>query len=134
MIKKKLTHAGCIVFRPGKHKKRYLIITSLRGKHWVLPKGHIEAGESAQEAALRELSEEAGLKGEIIHPISLQAFVKKGEKVVIQYFVVRFTGKTKSKEKRTLRWETESKALETLSFEESKQALQHALDLIRRMS
>ena len=30
-------------------------------KEWVLPKGHVEAGESLEQAALREIHEEAGL-------------------------------------------------------------------------
>ncbi len=29
--------------------------------HWVLPKGHIEPGESREQAALREIREESGL-------------------------------------------------------------------------
>ncbi len=31
------------------------------GRHWGLPKGHLEAGESAAQAALREISEECGV-------------------------------------------------------------------------
>ena len=30
-------------------------------RYWGLPKGHIEAGESAEQAALREVSEECGI-------------------------------------------------------------------------
>lgn len=33
--------------------------------HWDLPKGHIESGESSHEAALREVEEETGIRGEI---------------------------------------------------------------------
>ncbi|SHH17887.1 NUDIX hydrolase [Tepidibacter thalassicus] len=33
---------------------------------WVLPKGKVEEGEKKDEAALREVLEEAGVKGEII--------------------------------------------------------------------
>lgn len=31
------------------------------GRYWGLPKGHVETGESAQAAALREISEECGI-------------------------------------------------------------------------
>jgi ADP-ribose pyrophosphatase len=33
---------------------------------WCLPKGHIEAGETATEAAVREIAEETGVRGRII--------------------------------------------------------------------
>jgi hypothetical protein len=33
---------------------------------WSLPKGHIEAGESAEQAAVREVAEETGIDGRII--------------------------------------------------------------------
>jgi len=133
MENNQLTHAGCIVFRTDKKKKRYLIITSKKRGHWVLPKGHIEFDKDAnvQAAALRELGEEAGLTGEIIHPISDQTYMKKDEKVVIQYFVVRMTGKTRPKDKRVLRWESEKKVMELLSFEDAKQAFQEALEFMR---
>ncbi|WP_175084925.1 NUDIX hydrolase [Candidatus Frankia nodulisporulans] len=33
---------------------------------WSLPKGHIEAGETAEQAAVREVGEETGLTGRIL--------------------------------------------------------------------
>ena len=33
---------------------------------WVLPKGRVENGESTKEAALREVLEEAGVRGQIL--------------------------------------------------------------------
>jgi 8-oxo-dGTP pyrophosphatase MutT (NUDIX family) len=136
MENKQLTHAGCIVFRPDKKKKRYLIITSKKRKHWVLPKGHIEADKDAtpQDAALRELGEEAGLTGEIVHPLSLKIYMKKDERVVLQYFIVRLTGKTTPQEKRTLRWVDGKEALEKLSFDDTKQAFQEALEIMRNLT
>ena len=100
----------------------------------MLPKGHIEIGESTEQAALRELREEAGVKGKIIQPIPLQTYRKSDESVVIQYYIALFAGKTKTREGRKLRWEDEEKTLQALSFSESKQAFQSALKFIRRIS
>lgn len=33
---------------------------------WSLPKGHLEAGESAQDAAVREVEEETGIRGRVV--------------------------------------------------------------------
>lgn len=33
---------------------------------WSLPKGHVEAGESAQAAATREVAEETGIHGRVV--------------------------------------------------------------------
>lgn len=41
--------------------------TDRRGRLlWSLPKGHIEQGETAQQAAVREVQEETGILGEIV--------------------------------------------------------------------
>ena len=36
---------------------------------WSLPKGHLEEGESAEEAAIREVREETGLVGAVVAPL-----------------------------------------------------------------
>lgn len=33
---------------------------------WSLPKGHVEAGESARAAAVREVEEETGIRGRVV--------------------------------------------------------------------
>jgi ADP-ribose pyrophosphatase YjhB (NUDIX family) len=38
---------------------------------WTLPKGRIDAGESAETAALREVYEESGLRAEIVRPLAM---------------------------------------------------------------
>jgi 8-oxo-dGTP pyrophosphatase MutT (NUDIX family) len=36
---------------------------------WSLPKGHLEAGESAEDAAVREVEEETGIRGRVVAPL-----------------------------------------------------------------
>lgn len=43
---------------------RVCLVTSRTGRRWVLPKGRIERGQTAAEAARAEAWEEAGLLGE----------------------------------------------------------------------
>lgn len=33
---------------------------------WSLPKGHLEAGETAEDAAIREVEEETGIRGRVV--------------------------------------------------------------------
>ena len=50
--------AGGVVFRPD---GAVLLLRHLEGT-WVFPKGHIDPGEDALEAAVREVEEEAGVR------------------------------------------------------------------------
>ncbi len=53
--------AGGIVFRRNsKGEIEFLLIQDHKDR-WTIPKGHIEEGETAQQAAKREIGEEAGL-------------------------------------------------------------------------
>lgn len=36
---------------------------------WSLPKGHLEVGETAQDAAVREVAEETGICGQVVAPL-----------------------------------------------------------------
>jgi len=38
---------------------------------WCLPKGHIEAGETTEIAAIREVAEETGIDSEILQPLGI---------------------------------------------------------------
>lgn len=53
--------AGGVVLRPRADGVRVLLILDPYGR-WGLPKGHVEEGETLEDAALREVREETGLE------------------------------------------------------------------------
>ena len=54
--------AGGIVFRRNKKGDVEILLIQDAKDRWTIPKGHIEEGETAQETAIREIGEEAGIK------------------------------------------------------------------------
>lgn len=62
MLQKTATSAGAIILRAIDGQLKIALAHRLRAsKTWVLPKGHVEEGETLQQAALREIHEETGL-------------------------------------------------------------------------
>jgi 8-oxo-dGTP pyrophosphatase MutT (NUDIX family) len=53
------------VRRVGRNEWRVLLVTSRYTGEWIVPKGNVEADESAAQTALREAEEEAGVSGEL---------------------------------------------------------------------
>ena len=66
------TSAGGLVVDRSGAQPRVALIGRLdrRGRLlWSLPKGHLEAGESTQDAAVREVEEETGIRGRVLAPL-----------------------------------------------------------------
>jgi 8-oxo-dGTP diphosphatase len=70
--------AGGVVLRTLDDVPHVLVVHRPRYDDWSLPKGHLDAGEGLQEAAVREVEEETGVLGRIVapagtteHPITL---------------------------------------------------------------
>ncbi len=63
---------------------------------WSLPKGHIEPGESAEQAAVREVAEETGIAGTIVGQLGTIDFwfMADGRRVhkTVHHFLLRAEG------------------------------------------
>lgn len=57
--------AGIIIYYQGEDQPEYLLLQYAAG-HWDFAKGHLEKGETSEQAALRELKEETGLTSSIM--------------------------------------------------------------------
>ena len=125
--------AGIIVFRKEGDKFVYLLLHYGLG-HWGFSKGHIEKGETPQEAAKRELEEETGIKEVQIVPGFKKwfryFFKRKGQNIL--KFVTYFLGKTEQKEVKLsfehigFKWLPYKEALEQLTFKDSRDILKEA--------
>ncbi|MFM7063061.1 MAG: NUDIX hydrolase, partial [Actinomycetes bacterium] len=63
------TSAGGFVIDRRGHQPRAALIARLDRSGrlaWSLPKGHLEAGETPEQAAVREVFEETGIRGSIV--------------------------------------------------------------------
>jgi ADP-ribose pyrophosphatase YjhB (NUDIX family) len=63
---------------------------------WSLPKGHIEVGETAEQAAVREIQEETGISGGLLGELGIIDFwfVAEGKRVhkTVHHFLLRAEG------------------------------------------
>lgn len=74
---------------------RILLIATQKGRRWQLPKGHIEEGETPEQAAIREVREETGVTARVVAPLPGVEywFVEKGPCRVhkkVDYFLLDY--------------------------------------------
>jgi 8-oxo-dGTP pyrophosphatase MutT (NUDIX family) len=93
--------AGGVVIKKERGRAKVLLIKDSYGK-WTWAKGHIEKGESVEETAIREISEETGLKSlEVEKRLGKQEyfFQLKGECIfkTVYVFLVKSSAREKLK-------------------------------------
>lgn len=101
-----LFHKSCGVlpYRIVDGQREYLIVFEQFSQCWSLPKGHMEAGETEAETALRELWEETGLTAQL--DVSRSATIEYPISPIARKQVVFFLGQV-SGEPRTRAGEIE---------------------------
>jgi 8-oxo-dGTP pyrophosphatase MutT (NUDIX family) len=111
-----LTHAGGVVVRKLNGRIYYLLVTAKKDPaQLVLPKGHIEEGESPRETAVREVHEETGIWAGISEngDLGTKSFTANGERVEAGFFLMEYVEPDKPRDKnRELVWQSFDNAAE----------------------
>ena len=123
---------GVLVLRQQEDELYVVLLRHRFGGHWSFPKGHVEAGESERQTALREVREETGLTG-IKLMDGFRESVEYSPKPGVKKQVVYFLGTTEQEklirqeeEISEIMWAPLSRAAELVSFANDKRLLRHA--------
>jgi 8-oxo-dGTP diphosphatase len=108
--------AGGVVVRDGKiavvHRPRY--------DDWSLPKGKLESGESWEQAAVREVEEESGLRCRLEEELEHNRYEVNGRPKLVRWWrmsVLEDLGLVPNDEVDELRWVTPAEGQELLQYE-----------------
>ena len=119
--------AGGIVWRRNESGQIEILLIQDAKDRWTIPKGHIEEGETAQQAAKREIGEEAGL----MH-VDMQGWLgkihfryRRIDKLVLmttQIYLVKAKGDTNAIKKEEwmngIQWFSTADALDVIEYED----------------
>lgn len=136
------TSAGGIVYKKGSDKILWLITQHSQHKGWGFPKGLIgdtNETEKMEEAALREVGEEGGIKAKIINdtPIKVEYKYRFQEYLVgktVYYFLMEYISgdpKDHDWEVQEAKFVTEDEVKKTLSFKSDQEAFEKILQIFK---
>ncbi|GAB4372236.1 MAG: NUDIX hydrolase [Elainellaceae cyanobacterium] len=123
-----IKQSGVIPYRIKKGNVEILLITSSKGKRWIVPKGWIEPHMSSADSAVKEAYEEAGVLGSIITPaIGSYESRKWGLPCSVEIFLMKVETVLDNWEEahtRERKWLSVDKAIDWVDGKNLKQILQ----------
>lgn len=114
----RVVQAAAIPYRWNAGRLEIAMITQRQRGRWIVPKGHVETGETPRQSARREANEEAGLVGKIgLRPCGSYRYLKDREPRLVMVFVLRVTRQLSSwreDEEREREWFAIERAIERI--------------------
>jgi 8-oxo-dGTP diphosphatase len=112
------------------HEGHIAVVHRPKYDDWSLPKGKLEPGETWEDAALREVEEETGLRVRLEHPLTTTHYAVSGTPKTVRWWrmsVVDDDGHEPDHEVDQLRWVTPEEAMRLLNYEPDRQLVRQAL-------
>lgn len=136
--------AGGAVFRLNNSGIEFAIVSVKPSRRWQLPKGIIDEGETPEQAAIREVREEAGIEAELLDKIETIEYwyfgEYKNERVrfhkLVHFFLMEFVSgdvKDHDHEIAEAGWVSANEAVEMLAFKSERKILEKAVALIQKV-
>jgi 8-oxo-dGTP diphosphatase len=107
----------------GVHDGRIAVVHRPRYDDWSLPKGKLEPGESWEQAALREIEEETGVRARLDEELETTHYQVGDRPKTVRWWrmsVDRDLGQGPDDEVDGLRWVTPDEALRLLDYEQDR--------------
>ena len=134
--------AGGVAFRKNESQLEVAIVAVNPSRRWQLPKGIVDAGETPEITAVREVCEEVGIETDLIAPIETIEYWyvgdRQGERVRfhkrVHFYLLRYRGGDVANhdyEIAEARWVSVNDAAEMLAFKNEKDVLVKAAELIK---
>jgi phosphohistidine phosphatase len=131
-----IQQAEAIPFRRREGSLEFCLITSLKRRRWIFPKGIIDPGETGVETALKEAREEAGLDGRIVGAaLGSYRYAKWGTVLDVDVYlmeVARSDEDWAERELRERRWVAPGRARTMLARGEHRELLERAISRLER--
>jgi 8-oxo-dGTP pyrophosphatase MutT (NUDIX family) len=119
--------AGCVVLRRGDDgRTEVALIHRPKYDDWSFPKGKLDEGETFEEAAIREVEEETGLRGTLGRELPQVHYRDgRGRDKVVRYWTMTATDGefTPTQEVDELRWVPLEEAAGLLSYQHDRELL-----------
>jgi 8-oxo-dGTP diphosphatase len=112
--------AGGVVLRDG----RMVVVHRPRYDDWSLPKGKLDADESFEDAALREVEEETGLRCTLVRELPAVEYEVRGRPKLVRYWAMEVVDETPfvpNEEVDEVRWVDPREALGLLSYDRDRE-------------
>jgi 8-oxo-dGTP diphosphatase len=125
--------AGAAVWRHGEAGVEWAVVHRPRYDDWSLAKGKLDPGEGFEEAAVREVEEEIGVRGVLGAELPSTTYHdNKGRSKLVRYWLMEAVDGgafTPNDEVDALRWATAAEALDMLTYERDRDVLTAAVEV-----